>query len=86
MDCTEVEKLQTPELVGSACTGRLFDGDIDEGNGDRVASKRKRWIVKLLLLFQVEIFAPMMRMLFFHRHPSAIETILLRLLSHIPKG
>ncbi|XP_057474494.1 helicase protein MOM1-like isoform X3 [Actinidia eriantha] len=47
VDCTEVEKLQTPELVGSACTGRLFDGDIDEGTGDRVTSKRKRHTMEM---------------------------------------
>ena len=47
VDCTEVEKLQTPELVGSACTGRLFDGDIDKGTGDRVTSKRKRYTMEM---------------------------------------
>ncbi|GFS30897.1 hypothetical protein Acr_00g0014640 [Actinidia rufa] len=39
VDCTEVEKLQTPELV--------FDGDIDKGTGDRVTSKRKRYTMQM---------------------------------------
>ncbi|XP_057508879.1 helicase protein MOM1-like isoform X2 [Actinidia eriantha] len=47
VDCTEVEKLQTPELVGSASTGRLFDGDIDKGTGDRVTSKRNRYTMQM---------------------------------------
>ncbi|KAL7173695.1 hypothetical protein ACSBR2_033030 [Camellia fascicularis] len=42
VDCSAVVKLQTPELVGSSCMGRLRDDDIDEETGDKVSSKRKR--------------------------------------------
>ncbi|XP_028070607.1 helicase protein MOM1-like isoform X2 [Camellia sinensis] len=47
VDCSAVVKLQTPELVGSSCMGRLRDDDIDEETGDKVSSKRKRYTVEM---------------------------------------
>ncbi|XP_057484469.1 helicase protein MOM1-like isoform X1 [Actinidia eriantha] len=47
VDCSSVEKSRTPELVDSACMGRINDGDIDEKIGDRVAAKRKRHSVQM---------------------------------------